>query len=78
MLHYVRNFGVKNYCNRTTILQLIANNISGFFSDTRCKCCVELKLDAVMLSQRVHCVFIFVNTYRCPPARVTGKSYLQK
>jgi len=37
MTNYVRNFGVKNYENQTTIPQLIANNMSGcFFSETRC------------------------------------------
>jgi len=36
MSNYVWNFGVKNYQNQTTIPQLIANNMSGFFSETRC------------------------------------------
>jgi len=37
MSNYVRNFGVKNYENQTTIPQLIADNMSGcFFSETRC------------------------------------------
>jgi len=31
MSNYVRNFGVKNYENQTTIPQLIANNMSGCF-----------------------------------------------
>jgi len=31
MSNYVRNFDVKNYYNRTTIPQLIANNMSGCF-----------------------------------------------
>jgi len=31
MSNYVRNFGVKNYLNQTTIPQLIANNMSGCF-----------------------------------------------
>jgi len=31
MSNYVRNFGVKNYQNQTTIPQLIANNMSGYF-----------------------------------------------
>jgi len=31
MSNYVRNFGVKNYQNQTTIPQLIANNMSGCF-----------------------------------------------
>jgi len=37
MSNYVRNFGVKNYQNQTTILQFIADNMSEcFFSETRC------------------------------------------
>jgi len=31
MSNYVRNFDVKNYLNRTTIPQLIANNMNGCF-----------------------------------------------
>jgi len=31
MSNYVRNFAVKNYKNRTTIPQLIGNNMSGCF-----------------------------------------------
>jgi len=31
MSNYVRNFGVKNYYNQTTIPQLIANNMSNVF-----------------------------------------------
>jgi len=31
MSNYLRNFGVKNYYNQTTIPQLIANNMSGCF-----------------------------------------------
>jgi len=34
MSNYVRNFGVKNYQNRTTIPQLIASNMSGYFLNT--------------------------------------------
>jgi len=35
MSNYVRNFDVKNYY-RTTVPQLIANNMSGCFFETRC------------------------------------------
>jgi len=38
MSNNVRNFGVKNYKNQSTIPQLIANNMSRcFFSETRCR-----------------------------------------
>ena len=47
MSNNVRNFGVKNYLNQTTIPQLITNNMSGcfFISETQCICNIKLTSD---------------------------------
>ena len=57
MSNYVRNFGVKNYYNQTTIPQLIANNMSGcFFSETRCR--VELSLFVFLFHLSYFCLYV--------------------
>ena len=56
MLNYARNFDVKNYWNQTTILQLIANNISGCFflkHPVYCTCTSSCCLKAVLPFMRL-------------------------